>query len=165
MNLPCRTSGNLLTKGNRGLNKVYLDGMHWFKENLTFATRRQGLLDITSEVRNLVSTWGFEEGMCFLYLQHTSASLCISENYDPSAKQDLESFLARVAPEGEPWHVHTLEGSDDSPSHMRSVVTGVSLQIPVEGGALALGTWQGIYLCEHRRAPHRRSVLVRGLAV
>lgn len=137
--------------------------MNWFKGELQFSTRRQGLHDITQEVQALLKSWSLTEGMCFLYLQHTSASLCISENYDPTAKQDLEEFLRRVAPEGAPWMRHTLEGDDDSPSHMRSILTGVSLQIPVEDGALALGTWQGIYLCEHRVAPHRRTVLVRGL--
>jgi secondary thiamine-phosphate synthase enzyme len=137
----------------------------WFKDSLHIQTRRQGLHDITAEVQARLAAWKLREGMCFLYLQHTSASLCISENYDPTAKQDLETFLTRIAPEGERWHVHTLEGSDDSPSHMRSIITGVSLQIPVDEGQLALGTWQGIYLCEHRRAPHRRTVLLRGLSV
>jgi secondary thiamine-phosphate synthase enzyme len=136
---------------------------NWFKGELQFSTRRQGLHDITQEVQSLLKSWALNEGMCFLYLQHTSASLCISENYDPTAKQDLEEFLRRVAPEGAPWMRHTLEGDDDSPSHMRSILTGVSLQIPVENGEMALGTWQGIYLCEHRVAPHRRTVLVRGL--
>jgi len=139
--------------------------MEWFKDSLEIQTRRQGLHDITDQVRQKMEGWKLREGMCFLYLQHTSASLCISENYDPSAKRDLETFLQRIAPEGEAWHVHTLEGEDDSPSHMRSILTGVSLQIPVDEGKLSLGTWQGIYLCEHRRAPHRRRVLLRGLSV
>lgn len=138
---------------------------NWFKNSLEIATRRQGLHDITAHVQAILRQWGLHEGMCFLYLQHTSASLCISENYDPTAKQDLEEFLRRVAPEGAPWMKHTLEGEDDSPSHMRSILTGISLQIPVEDGALALGTWQGIYLCEHRLAPHRRTVLLRGMGV
>ncbi len=137
--------------------------MNWYKSAFEVHTRRQGLHDITRQVQGQVASWGLREGMCFLYLQHTSASLCISENYDPTAKQDLEEFLRRVAPEGAPWMRHTLEGDDDSPSHMRSIVTGVSLQIPVDDGTLSLGTWQGIYLCEHRLAPHRRTILIRGL--
>lgn len=137
--------------------------MQWHKSSIQVATRRQGLHDITSRVRETISGWGLREGMCFLYLQHTSASLCISENYDPTAKQDLEEFLKRIAPEGANWMRHTLEGEDDSPSHMRSIITGVSLQIPVDAGELSLGTWQGIYLCEHRIAPHQRTILLRGL--
>ncbi len=137
--------------------------MQWHKSQIQVTTRRQGLHDITSRVRDTLAGWGLREGMCFLYLQHTSASLCISENYDPTAKQDLEEFLKHIAPEGANWMRHTLEGDDDSPSHMRSIITGVSLQIPVDAGELSLGTWQGIYLCEHRLAPHQRTILVRGL--
>ncbi len=137
--------------------------MEWLKAEIEIASPGQGLHDFTGKVEEHIRKWRVNEGMCYLYLQHTSASLCISENYDPSARRDLERFLNRLAPENEPWQEHTLEGSDDSPSHMKSIVTGVSQIIPVDGGKLSLGTWQGIYLCEHRKRPHRRRVLLRCL--
>ena len=101
--------------------------------------------------------------MCHLYLQHTSASLLISENYDPTARKDLEEFLRRMAPGGPALARAYPGGRDDSPSHMRALLTGTSETIPVDDGRLSLGTWQGIYLCEHRRSPHRRKVLIRCL--
>ena len=96
-----------------------------------------------------------------LFIQHTSASLIISENADPTAKDDLEQFINRLAPDGEYWHKHTLEGEDDSTSHMKSIITNVDLTIPIDFGKLSLGTWQGIYLFEHRDFPHSRNILVR----
>ncbi len=137
--------------------------MEWLKAEIHATAPKQGLHDITGPIEDAVAKLGAREGMLFLNLQHTSASLAVSENYDPSAKADLEAFLARLAPEGQAWHDHTLEGPDDSPSHMRSVVTGTSLSLPIDGGRLTLGTWQGIFLCEHRRRPHRRTVLLRVL--
>jgi secondary thiamine-phosphate synthase enzyme len=137
--------------------------MEWLKAELEVRTPGQGLHAITDKVTAQLKAWKVEEGMCHLYLQHTSASLLISENYDPTAKRDLEEFLRRIAPEGQPWHQHTLEGPDDSPSHMRALLTGTSESIPIDGGKLGLGTWQGIYLCEHRHDPHRRTVLIRCL--
>ena len=101
--------------------------------------------------------------MCYLFIPHTSASLVISENYDPTAKLDLETFMDRLVPESQPWHEHTLEGPDDSPSHMRAILTATSLTIPIDDGRLSLGTWQGVYLFEHRRRGHRRQVLLRCL--
>jgi secondary thiamine-phosphate synthase enzyme len=98
--------------------------------------------------------------MCTLFIRHTSASLIIQENYDPTAREDLERFLDRLVPEGASWMTHTLEGPDDMPSHIKSVLTQVSLSIPVSGGRLALGTWQGIYLWEHRDHPTPREILV-----
>jgi secondary thiamine-phosphate synthase enzyme len=98
-------------------------------------------------------------------MPHTSASLVISESYDPSAKIDLEEFMERLVPENQAWFRHTLEGSDDSPSHMRAIITSTSLSIPVDHGKLSVGTWQGLYLFEHRSRSHHRKVLVRGLAV
>jgi len=138
--------------------------MNWHKAEITVTTPKQGFHDITELVTGQISKWKIRDGMCYLYLQHTSASLCISENYDPTAKLDLEEFLERIAPENQSWHQHTLEGPDDSPSHMRAIVTGVSLMIPIDDGQLSLGTWQGLYLCEHRHASHRRTVLLRGFA-
>ena len=104
-------------------------------------------------------------GTCHVFVQHTSASLVVSESYDPSARLDLEAFLEHLVPEGEAWHRHTLEGRDDSPSHMRSIITNTSLSIPIDDGALALGTWQGVYLFEHRARSHARSVLIRCLKI
>lgn len=139
--------------------------MEWLKAELDVKTPGQGLHAITDRVAEQIRAWKVREGMCHLYLQHTSASLLVSENYDPTARKDLEEFLRRLAPENQPWHVHTLEGDDDSPSHMRALLTGTSESIPVDEGRLSLGTWQGIYLCEHRRSPHRRRVLIRCLKV
>ncbi|HKP95274.1 MAG TPA: secondary thiamine-phosphate synthase enzyme YjbQ [Fibrobacteria bacterium] len=139
--------------------------MEWLKAELEVRTPGRGLHPITDRVADQLHGWKVEEGMCHLYLRHTSASLLISENYDPTARRDLEEFLRRLAPENQPWHEHTLEGPDDSPSHMRALLTGTSESIPVDDGALSLGTWQGIYLCEHRANPHRRMVLIRCLKV
>ncbi len=137
--------------------------MDWKTSSLRVCAPRRGLHDITADVKDAVASFGMREGMLFLFIKHTSASLCISENWDPTARRDLEAFLDRLAPDGEAWHVHTLEGDDDSSSHMKSLVTDVQLSIPVAEGALMLGTWQGIYLCEHRTHPQTRTVLVRAL--
>jgi secondary thiamine-phosphate synthase enzyme len=139
--------------------------MNWFKDTLEVNTRGKRLYDFTDAVQECVRRWGMQEGMCFLYVQHTSASLVVSESYDPSAKADLEEFMNRQVPENQPWHNHTLEGPDDSPSHIRAMLTLTSLTIPVDEGRLNLGTWQGIYLFEHRVQPHRRKILVRGMDV
>ncbi len=137
--------------------------MNWFKDTLEISTRGKGLYPFTDSVNSRILNWGIQEGMCYLYMPHTSASLVISENYDPTAKVDLEAFMERLAPENQAWHRHTLEGSDDSPSHMRAMLTSTSLNIPIDAGQLSLGTWQGIYLFEHRARGHRRKVLLRCL--
>ncbi len=137
--------------------------MDWKASDLRARAPRRGLHDITPLVAAELSRLGVREGMVFLFLKHTGASLCISENYDPTAKRDLEAFLDRIAPDGEVWHAHTIEGDDDSSSHMKSILTGVSLSIPVAEGRMLLGTWQGIYLCEHRKHPEERKILVRAL--
>jgi secondary thiamine-phosphate synthase enzyme len=111
-------------------------------------------------VEKIVASSGISEGICTVFIQHTSASLTIQENADPSARRDLEEWLNRLVPEGDPLFTHTLEGADDMPSHVKSALTATSLSIPVIGARLALGTWQGIYLWEHRYAPGRRSVVV-----
>lgn len=108
----------------------------------------------------LVRESGLREGLCTVFVQHTSASLVIQENADPSAKRDLEAFLARLAPEGDPRYTHTTEGSDDMPAHLRAALTATSLSIPIQDGRLALGTWQGVFLWEHRRGAGERSVVV-----
>ncbi len=137
--------------------------MQWHKATIEITTRGKGLYPITDLVEEHIRRWGVREGICFLYIQHTSASLVISENYDPTARQDLEAYLEHIAPENQPWHRHTLEGADDSPSHMRAMLTSTSETIPVDDGRLSLGTWQGIYLAEHRARGHRRRILLRVL--
>ena len=137
--------------------------MEWLKDEILVQTGGKGLFPITGEIQEVLAKWQVTEGLLQLFIPHTSASLVINESYDPSSRQDLEAFLDRLAPEGEDWHRHTLEGRDDSPSHMRSMLTATSLSIPIDGGRLSLGTWQGIYLAEHRSAPHPRKVLIRCL--
>jgi secondary thiamine-phosphate synthase enzyme len=137
--------------------------MDWIKDTLEIATRGKGLYPFTPLVADRLQAWDIREGMCYLFIPHTSASLAISESYDPTAKRDLETFLERLVPEGQAWYEHTLEGADDSTSHIRAMLTSASLTIPIDNGRLSLGTWQGIYLFEHRRAPHRRRVLLRCL--
>jgi secondary thiamine-phosphate synthase enzyme len=139
--------------------------MKWKKHTLQITSHGKGLYPFTQEVNNLISKWGVEEGVCYLYMPHTSASLVVSENYDPTAKIDMEEFMERLVPENQPWFRHTLEGADDSTSHMRAMLTNTSLTIPIDGYQLSLGTWQGIYLFEHRARSHQRKVLVRCLEV
>ena len=127
---------------------------------LTVETDGQGFTDITREVAQFVERSGGRDGALFVYLRHTSASLTIQENADPDVQTDLVAALQRLAPEDAPW-VHDTEGPDDMPAHVKAVLTGVSLHIPVRQGALALGTWQGVYLIEHRRAPHRREIVLQ----
>ncbi|MFG0258800.1 MAG: secondary thiamine-phosphate synthase enzyme YjbQ [Phycisphaerales bacterium JB041] len=123
-------------------------------------TSRQGLHEITAEVARAVAAAGVASGLCTVFVRHTSASLTIQENADPSARHDLERWLNRLVPEGDPLYTHTAEGPDDMPAHVKAVLTQVSLSIPVDAGRLVLGTWQGVYLWEHRRGPHRREVVV-----
>jgi secondary thiamine-phosphate synthase enzyme len=120
----------------------------------------QGLHDITTLVRSWVQQAGLDDGVFHLFIQHTSASLLVQENYDPSAKADLENWLNRLVPENDPIYTHTLEGPDDMPAHIKAALTACSLAIPVKDGDLALGTWQGIFLWEHRRHQGQRKVLV-----
>lgn len=127
---------------------------------LSVETPGQGLHEITERIAEAVGDSGVSEGLATLFLQHTSASLVIQENADPSARHDLERWLARLAPEDDPLYTHTLEGPDDMPSHIRAALTASSLSIPIVDGKLALGTWQGIFLWEHRRARHARKLVV-----
>ena len=124
---------------------------------LDIATRGRGLLEITREVGDWVARQGMSEGLLTLFCRHTSASLLIQENADPDVRTDLEAFFEAIAPEGA-GYVHDAEGPDDMPSHLRTALTSVQLSIPVASGRMQLGTWQGIYLFEHRRAAHRRQV-------
>jgi len=127
---------------------------------LSIHTRGQGLHEFTAEVEAAVRAAGLEQGLCSLFAQHTSASLLIQENADPSARRDLEKWLNRLVKEDDPLYSHTLEGPDDMPSHIKAALTATSLAIPILDGRLALGTWQGIYLWEHRRRGDTRRVVV-----
>ena len=137
--------------------------MKWLKSEVQVQTRGKGLYNFTGEVEDLIMEWGIEEGICHLFVQHTSASLVVSESYDPSARIDLENFMEKLVPENQDWFKHVMEGADDSPSHLRAMLTDTSLSVPIDGGRLSLGTWQGIYLFEHRARPHHRTILVRCL--
>ncbi|MBW2447229.1 MAG: YjbQ family protein [Deltaproteobacteria bacterium] len=127
---------------------------------LRVAVAGQGLHEFTDAVTRAVSEAGIDEGLCTLFIPHTSASLTIQENADPSAKQDLEAWLARLVPEDDPLYTHTQEGPDDMPAHIKAALTATSLSIPVVEGRLALGTWQGIFLWEHRDHRGARDVLL-----
>jgi len=133
-------------------------------QRLQIRTQRRGLVEITDEVDAVVRRAAPQlprgEGLCTVFVRHTSASLVIQENADPSARRDLESWMARLVVDGDSIFTHTAEGTDDMPSHVRSALTQTSVGIPVVDGRLDLGTWQGIYLWEHRRAPHDRTVTV-----
>src|SRR5262245_9326557 len=123
---------------------------------LEIPTRGRGFYEFTRRVEELVVESGLKTGLATLHLQHTSASLLIQENADPDVRRDLETFFSRLVPDGDPNFIHTAEGADDMPAHVRTALTAVNLSIPVKGGRMALGTWQGIYLWEHRQSPHRR---------
>ena len=127
---------------------------------LEIETRGQGLYEFTREAERWTASQGLHTGLLTIFCRHTSASLVIQENADPDVRTDLVRYFQRLAPEDDRLYVHTIEGSDDMPAHLRAALTGVQLSIPLVDGALALGTWQGIYLFEHRRSPHRRSVLL-----
>ena len=123
-------------------------------------TRGRGTYDLTRQVAAVVSASGVENGLATVFLHHTSASLIVCENADPSVRRDLEAWLSRAVPDGDPLYEHTAEGPDDMPAHVRSALTQTSLGLPVRERRLDLGTWQGIYLYEHRHAPHSRRVSV-----
>ena len=128
-------------------------------ELLSIPTRR-GLVEITAAVREAVRGCGVREGLCTVFIRHTSASLVIQENADPSVQRDLEAFFSRLVPEGDPLFTHLAEGEDDMPAHVKAALLRTSEQVPVRAGELLLGTWQGIYVFEHRRGTHRRQVAV-----
>jgi secondary thiamine-phosphate synthase enzyme len=127
---------------------------------LEIATAGEGFIEITGEVERFIAQCEAAEGVLLLYLRHTSASLVIQENADPNVRTDLITALQRLAPEEGPW-LHQIEGADDMPAHIKAMLTGVSLHVAVRGGQLALGTWQGIYLVEHRRRSHRRQLILQ----
>ena len=133
-------------------------------EKLSIRVRGQGLHEVTEEVSRVVDRSDVSDGICYVFIQHTSASLLIQENADPSAKRDLENWLNRLVPENDRHFTHTLEGPDDMPSHIKAALTQTTLTIPIIGGQLALGTWQGVFVWEHRIGPRIRSLVVSVLA-
>ncbi len=130
------------------------------QHTLEFETRGRGSYSITERLQDLVSRTGIASGLCHVFLQHTSASLMLCENADPDVRVDLETFMARLAPDGDPMLVHTAEGPDDMPAHIRTVLTHSDLTLPVGSGRCLLGTWQGVYLWEHRQSACRRRLTV-----
>lgn len=130
------------------------------QSEFTVPTRGRGFTDITREVGDAVASSRVQTGVANVFTPHTSCSLLLGENADPAVRDDLERWFARAVPDGDPLFRHDAEGADDMPAHVRSILTGVSLGVPVGDGVLQLGTWQGIYLWEHRHAPHRRKIIV-----
>lgn len=130
--------------------------IHTLKLNIA----RKGLHEITAQLQQIVAQRPHQEGLCTLFIQHTSASLTIQENADPSARRDLERWLDRLVPEHDPLYTHTAEGPDDMPAHIKASLTACSLSIPIINGRLALGTWQGVYLWEHRHSPGPRKLII-----
>ena len=133
--------------------------MALYQKTLEINTSPKTFLDITKDIQALVSESGLNNGVCSLFIKHTSASLVIQENYDPSVRQDFETIFSKLVPEDFPY-VHNMEGKDDMPAHIRSALTSTSESIPVDNGKLSLGTWQGIYIWEHRDQTHNRKVIV-----
>ncbi|HWU35956.1 MAG TPA: secondary thiamine-phosphate synthase enzyme YjbQ [Methylovorus sp.] len=131
--------------------------------HITVRTQGKRLYDITPQVTDWVAGLGFTSGLLTLYIQHTSASILVNENYDSDVLVDMEAFFARLVPEGDPLFIHTAEGPDDMPAHIRSALTQTSISIPILQGSVALGTWQGIFLYEHRRMSHTRKVLLHAI--
>ena len=132
----------------------------WKQHSIYCETPGRGFHELTADVADMVIQSGIDVGLCHVFLRHTSASLCISENADPEVLRDLERFAQRMAPDGDPLFRHDAEGPDDMPAHVRNLFAGYQLSVPIRDGRLMLGTWQGIYLWEHRSHPHRREVLV-----
>ena len=130
------------------------------RDELRVETQGRGTYDLSADVQRIVSSSEIEMGMCHIFICHTSASLMLSENADPDVMRDMEAFMSRLIPDGDPMFAHTAEGPDDMPAHVRSILTQSDLNLPVSGGRCALGTWQGIYLWEHRHAPHSRRMIV-----
>ena len=136
------------------------EGGLFHSESFTVGTRGRGTYEITDEVARAARNAGVERGLCTVFVHHTSASLIICENADPSVRSDLERYFARLVPDGDPAFRHTAEGPDDMPAHVRSILTASSLSIPVADSKVDLGTWQGVFLWEHRTDPHRRKITV-----
>jgi len=129
-------------------------------KTLELATRGRGLVEVTSQLREWIASTGITSGLLTLFIRHTSASLLIQENADPEVQRDLERFLGRLVPDGDPLFRHVAEGTDDMPAHVRAALTQVHLSVPVQAGEPMLGSWQGVYLYEHRRQGHRRQIVL-----
>lgn len=129
------------------------------QETLSFTTTGRGTTNITTEVADVVEKAQIQTGLCHLFLQHTSASLILCENYDVQVRKDLENFLVRLVPDGDPLFQHVLEGEDDMPAHIRTVLTQTSVSIPIQNAKLGLGLWQGIFLFEHRHQAYKRNIV------
>ena len=135
--------------------------MTWLQTEITLDSRARGFHLVTDEIRQKVPEISrYAVGVAHLFIQHTSASLALNENADPSVRQDMEAYFTKTVPEDAPYFIHTYEGPDDMPAHIKAVVLGSSLSIPISNGRLNLGTWQGIYLCEHRNRPYQRRLVV-----
>lgn len=143
---------------NQGAEKIHMGKID--QKRLVVTTRGRGTYDITGEVEQAVRNSGIRTGLCHLFSHHTSASLILCENADPAVRRDLECFMARLVPDGDPLFNHTQEGPDDMPAHVRSILTNMDLTIPISDGRCGLGTWQGIYVYEHRTQGHQRKVTV-----
>lgn len=131
-----------------------------FQTSIEISTQGRGTYNITQAIQQAVAESGISTGLCHIFVQHTSASLIICENADPSVREDLESFFQKVAPDGDPSYAHSMEGADDMPAHIRSILTKMDLTLPVTNGRCALGTWQGVFLYEHRYQAHRRHLVI-----
>lgn len=131
-----------------------------YQRQLSIRTSGRGLIDISQDIQAVVAQSGVDVGLCNVFVPHTSASLLLNENWDPDVQRDLEAFFARLVPDGDPLFIHTSEGPDDMPAHIRTALTQSSISIPVAAVQLATGTWQGLYLWEHRTRPHQRKVVV-----
>ncbi len=130
------------------------------QSELSISTTGRGTYDISRQIDDVVRASGIVTGLCHIFIRHTSASLMLCENADPAVMRDLEAFMERHVPDGDPLFTHTAEGPDDMPAHIRSVLTQSDINLPISNGQCALGTWQGVYLWEHRYAPHQRNVIV-----
>ena len=130
------------------------------QEEFSVATTGRGTYDLSDDIQRIVAASGVRTGLCHVFLKHTSASLMLCENADPAVRHDLETFMQRYVPDGDPMFTHTMEGPDDMPAHVRSLLTQNDMNLPVSNGRCALGTWQGVYLWEHRLAPHSRKVML-----
>lgn len=133
--------------------------MFW-QDNISLQSAGRGTYEITQQIEKMICDSKVQQGLCHLFIRHTSASLIISENADPAVHKDLETFMARLSPDGDPMFTHRSEGDDDMPAHIRSILTQTELNIPIISGSSGLGTWQGIYLWEHRTSPHQRQIII-----